>query len=133
MSENETHVVHKCFRCEKSVTEEDLREGRAYKRDDHYVCPDCLDDIKRNAAAGDPGAVRTALAEMAGDLRNISQHIRYEQFSWMYLLGAVIQVVVFYLLYRAHVAETVDKAPLLLWAIVVQLICMTAFIVGKLK
>ena len=122
---------HRCFRCEKPVTEEDVQAGRAYLRDGYYVCPQCLEEIRRGTAHGDLDTLKSQLAAMTAELRNISQHLHYEEFSWMFVVGGVLQVITLFILYRAYGAP--EPAPVLLWAVAVQLMTITAFIVGKLK
>jgi hypothetical protein len=130
---DEQSTQHKCFKCDKAVLGDDVEAGRAYFRDGYYVCPECLDEIKKGADRDDIDTLKSQLAAMTAELRNISQHLHYEQFSWLYVLGGGLQVLVLFILYRAHGAETADKLPLLMWAAVAQLMTVTAFIVGKLK
>ena len=121
----------KCFRCEKPVTQEDLDAGRAYFRDGYYVCPECLDEIRKGTEHREIDTLKSQLAAMTAELRNISQHLHYEEFSWMFVVGGVLQVIVFFALYRAY--QGPEPMPALLWAVVLQLMTVTAFVVGKLK
>ncbi len=127
---SEATVGHKCFRCGASVTDADLASGAAYARDGYYVCPKCLDDI-RKGGHGDLETLKSQLAAMTAELRGISQHLHYEEFSWLFVVGGVLQVAVFYLLYRGY--QDVEPTAALLTAVVVQLMALTAFVVGKLK
>ncbi len=131
MSEQTEQVVHKCFRCEAAVSQEDLDGGRAYLRDGYYVCPACMEDIRRGVQHGDIDTLKSQLAAMTAELRNISQHLHYEEFSWMFVIGGVLQVLALFILYRAY--QSAEPTATLLWALVVQLMTITAFIVGKLK
>jgi len=136
MSEEEVQVEspqHKCFRCDKPVSDEDIEGGRAYFRDGYYVCPECLDKIKTSARHGDLDTLKSQLAAMTAEIRNISQRLHYEEFSWLYVLGGGLQVIVLFLLYKAYSAAAGDQVATLLAAIAVQLMTITAFIVGKLK
>ena len=133
MSQEEQSVPHKCFKCDNTVSQEDIEAGRAYFRDGYYVCPKCLDEIKKGAKHDDIDTLKSQLAAMTAELRNISQHLHYEEFSWLFVLGGGLQVLVLFILYRAHGAAAADKVPMLLWAAIVQLMSITAFIVGKLK
>ena len=89
MSEDQPTAEHKCFRCERPVGEQDLAEGNAYSRDGYYVCPECLENIKKGAGRDDLDTLKSQLASMSAELRNISQHLHYEHFSWFFLIGAV--------------------------------------------
>lgn len=131
MSQEEGAVIHKCFRCKLPVSDEDVASGKAYLRDGSYVCPACLDKIREGSRHGDLDTLKSQLAAMTAELRNISQHLHYEEFSWLFVLGGGLQVLVLFMLYKAHGAD--DKVPMLLWAVVLQLMTITAFIVGKLK
>ncbi len=133
MSNQETANLHKCFRCGKAVSEEDVASGKAYLRDGYYVCPECLEKIRRDARHGEMDAVKSQLAAITAELRNISQHLHYEEFSWLYVLGGGLQVLVLFFLYRAYGAAGADKVQTLLSAVVLQLMTITAFVVGKLK
>ena len=124
---------HKCFRCEKPVSQADVEAGNAYFRDGYYVCPECLEKIKEDARRGDIDTLKSQLATMTAELRNISQHLHYEEFSWLYVLGGGLQVIVLFLLYRAYSSGPEGALGTLLAAIVVQLMTITAFITGKLK
>jgi len=126
-------VQHKCFRCEKPVADEDVEAGRAYFRDGYYVCPECLEKIKEGARHGDFDTLKSQLAAMTAELRNISQHLHYEEFSWLYVLGGGLQVIVLFLLYKAYSGGAEGAIATLLAAIVAQLMTITAFITGKLK
>lgn len=131
MSEPVVQPEHRCFRCEKPVLPEDVQAGRAYVRDNYYVCPACLDQIRKGAQHGDIDTLKSQLAAMTAELRNIGQRLHYEEFSWLYVLGGVLQVVTLFILYRAYASTS--PTPTLLWAVVLQLMTITAFIVGKLK
>ena len=131
MSGGEAVTGHKCFRCDRAVSDEDIASGRAYVRDGYYVCPGCFDEIRKGTQHGDIDTLKSQLATMTAELRNISQHLHYEEFSWLYVVGGVLQVVAFFILYRAH--QSADPTGTLLWAVVVQLMTVTAFIVGKLR
>jgi hypothetical protein len=120
----------KCFRCAAPVSDADLASGAAYARDGYFVCPRCLDEI-RKGGHGDIETLKSQLAAMTAELRGISQHLHYEEFSWLFVVGGVLQVVVFYLLYRGY--QDVEPIPTLLAAVVVQIMGLTAFVVGKLK
>lgn len=133
MSEQERETGHKCFRCEKPVLEEDVAAGKAYFRDGYYVCPGCLEEIKKGARHDDIDTLKSQLAAMTAELRNISQHLHYEEFSWLFVIGAALQVLVLYVLYRAHGVQAAEKVSTLLWAVVLQLMTITTFVVGKLK
>lgn len=123
---------HKCFRCEKLVADEDVESGRAYFRDGYYVCPECIEKIKEGAQHGDIDTLKSQLATMTAELRNISQHLHYEEFSWLYVVGGGLQVIVLFLLYKAYSGGG-DALATLLSAVIVQLMTITAFITGKLK
>lgn len=127
-----TVSAHKCFRCGAPVSDADLAAGKAYARDGYFVCPACLDDIRKGGGHGDLETVKSQLAAMTAELRNISQHLHYEEFSWLFVVGGVLQVAVFFLLYRGY-QDAVEPLPTLLTAVVVQLMALTAFVVGKLK
>ena len=131
MSHDGSQGGNKCFRCEKPVADDDLNAGRAYTRDGYYVCPQCLDEIRRGAQHGDIDTLKSQLAAMTAELRNISQHLHYEEFSWFYVVGGVLQVMTLFSLYRAY--QAADPVAALSWATVLQLMTVTAFIVGKLK
>ncbi len=136
MSKDQTSpplAEHKCFRCDKPVSSEDVADGKAYFRDGYYVCPECLGQIKQGAKHGDLDTVKSQLAAMTAELRNISQRLHYEEFSWLYVLGGGLQVIVLFLLYKAHGAAAQEQLATLMAAITVQLMTITAFIVGKLK
>jgi len=122
---------NRCFRCEKPVMQEDIDAGRAYVRDGYFVCPQCLEEIRRGTQHGDIETLKSQLAAMTAELRNISQHLHYEEFSWFYVVGGVLQVMTFLALYRAY--QSTEPATALLWGIVLQLMTVTAFVVGKLK
>jgi len=122
---------HRCFRCDKPVSDEDIESGRAYERDGYYVCPSCLEEIRSGAGHGDIETLKSQLATMTAELRNISQRLHTEQFSWLYVVGGMLQVVVIFALYRAYQAP--EPSSTLLWAAVIQLMAITAFIVGKLR
>ncbi len=124
-------AVHKCFRCERPVTQAEVDAGQAYFRDGYYVCPACLEEIRKGSAHGDLDTLKSQLAAMTAELRNISQHLHYEEFSWLFVLGGVLQVIVLFILYRGYQAG--DPTPHLMLGVIVQLMAITAFIVGKLK
>jgi hypothetical protein len=131
VSGGETVAGHKCFRCDKPVSDDDIASGQAYFRDGYYVCPACLEEIRKGTQHGDVDTLKSQLATMTAELRNISQHLHYEEFSWLYVVGGVLQVVALFILYRAY--QSADPTGTLLWAVVVQLMTVTAFIVGKLR
>ena len=131
MSEEEIAVEHSCFKCEKPVSSDDIATGNAYMRDGYYVCPDCLKGIKERAGHGEIDTLKSQLAAMTAEIRNISQHLHYEEFSWLFVVGGGLQALVLFILYRAFGAENAQF--MLLQAILVQLMAITAFIVGKLK
>lgn len=122
---------HRCFRCEKAVDPKDIESGAAYVRDNYYVCPSCLEEIRRGSEHHDIDTLKSQLAAMTAELRNISQHLHYEEFSWLFVVGGILQVVVFFILYRGY--QAADPTPALLSGVIVQLMAITAFIVGKLK
>ena len=122
----------RCFRCEKPVDSEGYRRrALAYVRDNYYVCPSCIEDIRKGGQHNDIDTMKSQLAAMTAELRNISQHLHYEEFSWLFVVGGMLQVVVFSMLYRGY--QAVEPVPSLLWGVIVQLMAITAFIVGKLK
>lgn len=141
MTDQGTREDKRCFRCEREVSSADLEAGRAILRDGCYVCPDCLDEIKKGVRHDDADALNAQLAAMTAEIRGISQHLHYEEFSWLFFLGGILQVVVLFLLYRAYQAGGLggvtgaagDAVATLLWAIVVQLMTITAFVAGRLK
>ncbi len=126
-----TTSEHRCFRCDKPVTDEELASGKAYERDGYYVCPACLADIRAGAAHSDVDTMKSQLATMTAELRGIAEHLHHGHFSWLFVLGGILEAVVLIVLYRAYVAA--DPSPVLLWAVIVQLMAITAFIVGKLR
>lgn len=131
MSTQADETAHRCFRCERPVTDADLESGRGYFRDGYYVCPDCLDEIRKGSQHGEVDTLKSQLAAMTAELRNISQHLHYEEFSWLYVVGGVLQVLVIFVLYRAY--QAAEPTATLLWALVLQLMTLTSFVVGKLK
>ncbi len=131
MTDPYTLHAHKCFRCGADISEDDVSSGKAYERDGYFVCPSCVEAIRRGEAHADTDVLKSQLAAMTAELRNISQHLHYEEFSWLFVLGGVLQVVVLFCLYRSY--QAVEPVPTLLVAILVQLMAITSFVVGKLK
>lgn len=131
MTEKTTAEGKKCFRCDRPVSQEEIASGLAYVRDNYYVCPSCIEEIRKGNQHSDLDTLKSQLASMTAELRNISQHLHYEEFSWLFVVGGILQVVVLFILYRSY--QMVDPTPTLLWGVIVQLMAITAFIVGKLK
>jgi NAD-dependent SIR2 family protein deacetylase len=131
VSDKSSTAQARCFRCEKPVSSEDIAAGIAYVRDNYYVCPACIDDVRKGHLHTDSDTMKSQLAALTAEVRNISQHLHYEEFSWLFVVGGILQVVVLLILYRSY--QAVEPVPALLWGVIVQLMAITAFIVGKLK
>lgn len=122
-----------CSRCGRAITEEEVRRGLAIDREDLRLCPVCVVELQRKRSAA-PEQVPADLGAVLDELRTISRALTFETFSVMNVLGGVVQVGVLGCLFKAYqlgVEPGSGAVTMLLWAIALQLVALTCFILGR--
>jgi D-glycero-D-manno-heptose 1,7-bisphosphate phosphatase len=122
-----------CHRCGRTIQPREFETGRAIRRQGHNLCPACVQEL-RSRRLPTNGASIPELSAILEELRNITRELTFETFSLLNVLGGVLQVGALYFFFRAyreHVAGSPAESSLLLWAILVQLMTLTCFVVGR--
>jgi len=129
----EAMVGSACDRCGRAITPEELEEKRAVHRQGRYLCPVCVEELRTRRLPTN-GSGEPQISAILEELRNITRELSFERFSLLNLLGGVLQVAAIYFVFRAyqyHASGTAGETTILLWAILIQLITLTCFVMGR--
>ena len=113
-----------CERCGAMIPEADLEAGRATEIDGQMLCRECHIIFQARTTQARP----VTNADILTELKNISRALDYEKFSIFNIFGGLVQAGVF----AAMLYAVLTDVPLgLLWAIALQLMALTFFVMGR--
>lgn len=114
-----------CEQCGSMIPGVDLLRGRARRVDGKILCRDC--NIYHQARTTQARPVTNV--DLLAELKNISRALAYEKFSVFNIFGGLAQAGVFAAMLYAVISHSVNEG--LLWAIALQLVALTFFILGR--
>ena len=121
-----------CSRCEAPVTQGDIDSGAALVREDKVLCAECVSYLKEKRVQDK--AAPASLETLVTELRALNRNLTYERFSMWNIIGGIFQgaslfaLIISYLSYFQRASESLHP---ILWVIALQLIALTAFIMGR--
>ena len=125
-AEVESPGLIKCSRCEGIIYDADVEAGRAYRKGDVALCRECV--IILQAQKTQPRDVSND--ELLRELQNITRALTFERFSVYHIFGMIAQAGALGALIVMW-AKGVSGSYGLLWAIFLQLLALTLFILGR--
>ena len=84
-------VAEHCARCGQDVSESDLADGRAGRRDGFLFCAECLSLQPRESADTLAGGETDMLRAILAELRRLNRAQRTSGLTWLRLLAYVVQ------------------------------------------
>lgn len=118
-----------CSNCKKSIPEKDIRAGVVFQQDTKTICQECSHSL--GLKRGGYNENTFILQSILNDVKNINRALTYEKSGWLNIAGSVVQCLVFGILIFAYLSKKENVNPVLLLALIFQVMALTFFVVRK--
>jgi len=123
-----------CSICGKSVSGQEAEAGFFSERDGKFLCANCLQALERkrkearNKNFSESHERLVLLRSIEEELKSINNYLAFKEFSIWNVFGGIAQAFVFFLLFLAYRAESIQGY---MAAAVIQFMALTFFVLGK--
>lgn len=118
-----------CSSCKKSISNKDVQTGMVVQQDNKLFCQDCSLNLGLKRGVRDENVF--VMQSLLNVTKNINRALTYEKSSWLNIIGAVIQCLVFGILIFAGISSGSNVQSTLLLALIFQVMALTFFVYKK--
>lgn len=121
--------IRLCSSCKRSISNKDIESGKVVQNDNRFFCQNCSQNLGLKKAGQNENMF--VLESLLNVVKNINRALTYEKSSWLNIIGAVIQCIVFGILIFAGISSSGNVQSTLLLALIFQVMALTFFVFKK--
>jgi len=117
-----------CGKCKRTISDREVAEGLVLEQGGRTYCPDCAPDMRQADPRDEANFI---LESIFNELRTINSSLSYEKMSMWNVFAAVVQCLVFGVMFLSYLRWQTEGDKLLMLASVLQTMALAFFVVGK--
>jgi len=117
-----------CAKCKRTISDREIAEGLTLEQGGRMFCSDCAPSVKRTQPHEETNFL---LESIFNELKTISSAVSYEKMSMWNVSAAIVQCLVFGVLFLAYLRWQTEGEKLLLLGSVLQTMALAFFVAGK--